>query len=482
MVETKDLIGLSLFFAAALAGIAATCLSPRLRDAAFFLLIVGAAITHKLDINFHSHFWYRGTTRGLEVSLVDAIALSLVVSSLLAPRPGEPRWFWPASLGVMLLFFGYACFSVLIAEPKVYGLFELSKMVRGLLIFQAAALFVRSERELAILTLALCCVMCLEGALSVKQRYLDGIYRVTGTIENENSFSMYLCLVAPVLAAASLSPLPRPLRWFCGLALAFASLSIVLTISRAGIPIFALVVLGATVMCMSWRITLKKIAATALISLAVAGLVYKSWDTLKARYTEASLSQEYLDESVEGRGYYLRQAKVIMEDRFLGVGLNNWSYWVSKKYGQQLGKSYEDYDDLDYAPNKDLLPSFYYAAPAHNLGALTVGEIGVPRLLLFGLVWLRWFSLGAGFLFRRAFDAQRQFAVAIFFGAGGVFLQSLTEWTFRQTHIYLTFHLLIGVLASLCYLRRRAQRRGAPLRQTPAPEEEAVLSYEPAGA
>jgi len=458
-----------------------TSMSQRIRDVAFFLLIVGAAITHKLDVNIDSYFWYRGTTRGFELSLVDVIALSVVVSSLLAPQPGEARWFWPAGLGAMLIFFGYACFSVAIAEPKVYGLFELSKMVRGLLIFLAGALYVRSERELANLTLALCCVMCIEGVVSIKQRCLDGIYRVTGTIENENSFSMYLCLVGPVLAAAGLSTLPRVLRWFCGVALAASTLSIFLTISRAGIPVFAMVVLGTTLLCMTWRITLKKVAATVLIPVGVAGLIYKSWDTLKARYTEATLAEEYLDESVEGRGYYLRQAKAIMDDRLFGVGLNNWSYWVSKKYGQQLGKAYEDYDDLTYAPNKELLPSFYYAAPAHNLGALVVGELGVPGLLLFGLVWLRWFSMGVGFLWRRSFDAQRQLAVGIFFGTWGVFLQSVTEWTYRQTHIYMTFHLLLGVLASLCYLRRRAKRQESRTRGERTLNEPA-LPYEPVAA
>jgi O-antigen ligase len=482
LVETKDLIGLSLFLPAAVLGVGLTCVSPRLRDLAFFLLVVGAAVTHKLDINFHSHFWYRGTTRGFELSLVDVIAFSIVVSSLLAPRPEEPRWFWPASLGMMLLFFGYACLSVLAAEPKIYGLFELSKMARALLIFLAGALYVRSERELAVLTLALCCVMCVEGAVSIKQRYLDGIHRVTGTIENENSFSMYLCLVAPVLAAAGLSTLPRALRWFCGLALVFATLSIFLTISRAGIPAFALMVLGVVFLGASWRITLKKVAATGLIAVSVAGLVYKTWGTLKARYTESTLAEEYLDETIEGRGYYLRQAKVIVDDRFFGVGLNNWSYWVSKKYGQQLGKAYEDYDDLTYSPSKEVLPSFYYAAPAHNLAALTVGELGVPGLLLFGIVWLRWLSLAAGFLWRRSFDAPRQIAVGIFFGTCGVGLQSLTEWTYRQTHIFMTFHLLLGVLASLCYLRRTTRQRKSLALDERTLDPRATPPYEPVPA
>ena len=475
-METKDLIGLILLLAAVFIGCGLTCVSLRLREAAFFLMIVGAAMTHKVDINFFTHYWYRGTTRGLEVSLVDIIALSVLVSSILAPRAGQARVFWPASLGALLLLFVYAACSVCFAEPKVYGLFELSKMARGIVIFLAAACFVRTRRELVVLALALGCVMCLEGALSIKQRYLDGVHRVTGSLENENSFSMYLCLVGPVLAAAALSTLPRLLRWLCAVALALATLSVLLTISRAGIPSFAAVVFGTALFCTSWRITVQKIAALVFIPLALTGLVYKSWDTLRARYAEATFEEEYLDENIEGRGYYLRQARAIVEDRFFGVGLNNWSYWVSKDYGHRLGKKYVDYDSLD-TPSRDDAYNYNFAAPAHNLAALTVGELGVPGLALLGLLWLRWFSVGFGALWRRSLLIERQLAVGIFFGLWGVFLQSVTEWTFRQTHIYLTVHLLAGVLAALCYWRRKERQRAT---NRPASTRPPVLSYEPA--
>ena len=456
-MEAKDLIGGSIFFAATLFGAVVTCFSFRARGVAFFLMIALAAISYKLDVNFQSQYWYRGTTRGLEFSLVDILAWSVLVSSLLFPPAGAKRWFWPGGLVLMLLFFSYACVNVAFSDPRIYGVFELSKMLRGILVFLAAALFVRTERELAILVFALCCAICLEGAVALKQRLLDGVYRVPGTIDDPNSFSMYLCTVAPVFVAAATSTLPKWLRWFSVASLGAASVSIVLTISRAGIPIFALVVLGAAIFCMSWRITLKKIGATALIGLCLAGLLYKSWDLLKYRYTNDSLESEYLDANkFESRGYFLRLAKVIADDRFFGVGLNNWSYWVSKKYGVQLGTPYEDYDDLTYAPSKLLLPSFHYAAPAHNLGALVVGELGVPGLVLFALVWLRWLQMGASFLRPRTPDAMRRIGVGIFFGACGTFLQSLTEWVFRQPHIFLTLHAMLGALASLYWIKRKA--------------------------
>src|SRR5688572_8512150 len=125
-------------------------------------MVAGVVVTHKLDINFLSHFWYRGTTRGLEVSFVDILAVAVLVSSVVFPRPGLARWYWPASLGLLLLFFGYSVLSVVVSEPRMNGVFELSKMVRGIVFFLAAALFVRSERELRILILGLGCAMCFE--------------------------------------------------------------------------------------------------------------------------------------------------------------------------------------------------------------------------------------------------------------------------------------------------------------------------------
>ena len=50
---------------------------------------------------------------------------------------------------------------------------------------------------------------------------------------------------------------------------------------------------------------------------------------------------------------------------------------------------------------------------------------------------------------------MRRLGVGIFFALLGVFLQSLTEWVFRQTPIIMTFHALVGTMASLYYLRHR---------------------------
>jgi hypothetical protein len=193
-------------------------------------------------------------------------------------------------------------------------------------------------------------------------------------------------------------------------------------------------------------------------------LFVKIWPSLKARYAEASLEEEYLDKTVEGRGYYLRLAKLIVSERFFGVGLNNWSYWVSKSYGARVGRPYEDYDRHKKAAEEERVWEFDYAAPAHNLGALTLGELGLPGLVLFILLWIRWFQMGSVFLWKRSTGTLYRIGTGIFFCICGIFLQSLTEWVYRQTQIFLTFNLLLGTLAALYYAKRQPLRQPAATR------------------
>src|SRR6185312_11020127 len=367
------------------------------------------------------------------------------------------------------------------SDPKLSGLFALSKMVRGVIFFLAAAMFIRSEREVGILVLALCCAVCFEGLIALKQS-IGGYLRVPGTLDDPNSLSMYLCMVTPIFVAAANSTLPKFIKAFCIVSIIAAGCTILLTVSRAGIPIFAFVVILTTFMCMSSRITIKKVAGAALITLCIGGLLFKSWDLLETRYTTDSLKREYTDASAfESRGYYLRLAGLIMHEHFYGVGLNNWSYWVSKKYGAEIGPAYSDYDELYYTPTK-FRPNRTYAAPAHSLAALTVGELGIPGLLLFALVWLRWFQMGLPFLWPRVPNTTRRLGVGIFFGTMGIFLQSITEWVYHQTHIFLTFHIMLGTLAALYWMRKQELKQSRELESheefIAEEEEEEIGEYE----
>ena len=462
-MDAKTLFGLTVIPAGFLGGIAAACVSRRIRDLFFVMLVALAPLIERLDLNYLSREWYRGTSRGFEISILDILALSLLVSTLLIPRRDEEsRVYWPASLGLMLLYFLYACFNVAISEPKLFSLFELFRMFRGLILVLAVALFVRSERELRLFIVGLALMVCYEGLLALKQRYLEGIHRVPGTLIESNSLSVLLCTTTPVMVTALTSRLPRALKCLCACAIPLALVAEIMTISRAGVTIMSLVLFLATVSTITFRITPRTVAITLVVVLGVAGLAAKSWSTLSERFGESTMEQEYGNKKNMGRGYYLRMARAIGKDYFFGVGLNNWSYWVSNKIGPQHGYKFVPYKGTDREPS-DQVPSDSnvdeaQAAPAHNLGALTLGELGIPGLALFTLVWLRWFQMGASFLWRRDPDPMRRMGVGLFFGFCGMFLQCLTEWVFRHLPLYYTIHIMLGVLMGLYYLKRKAAR------------------------
>lgn len=467
-METKHYIALVVFVAMGCGSILLSLLSRRWRDFAFLLVVAGAVLAERgpADVNFLGQYWYRGTSRGIGLSVIDVLAFGVLVASLLAPTYPRRRWFFPAGLGLFGLYFLYCIFSVLQAYQPMFGLWELANIPRAILIMLAAAAFVRTRRELGIIVLGLGLAVGVQALYAFKQRFLGGMYRPPGTLDHANSLSMYLCTISPVLLAAALADWNKYLRWFALAAAIVASATIVLTLSRAGLPIFAFVMTGTAVMCTTWRITRRKIMVVMAISLGAGLMLAKSWDMLVVRFGSASLEEELIAIDGENRGIYWRWAKMMVDDHPLGVGLNNWSYMVSKTYGARVGFHYEDYDDIKVAPEKADIPSIRYAPPAHALAALSLGEIGIPGTLLFMIVWLRWFQVGAMFLIRRLDrDPMHRLGIGILFATAGIFLQSVTEWTYRQPPLFLTFHLLIGALASLHYVRRHR-----PASAEPAPE------------
>jgi len=93
------------------------------RDVFFFAMVSLAVLAERMDVNFFSEAWYRGTTRGIQVTLVEILAFGLLVGCWAARRAPGRRLFWPGSLGPLLLYFAYAGVSVVVSEPKLFGAF-----------------------------------------------------------------------------------------------------------------------------------------------------------------------------------------------------------------------------------------------------------------------------------------------------------------------------------------------------------------------
>jgi len=74
----KNLTGLALIVIGVAGATAVMLFSQRFRDGAIFFMAAFMVLSERLDINFLSHEWYRGTTRGIEFSLFDILAIGLL--------------------------------------------------------------------------------------------------------------------------------------------------------------------------------------------------------------------------------------------------------------------------------------------------------------------------------------------------------------------------------------------------------------------
>ena len=100
---------------------------------AFYAVILPVMIFNQVSINFFSHETYRGTSRGMEVSLVYLMALAMLVGMVLLyrRRPLVPD----TGCKLYMIYFLLCIPSLVNADNLLFSWFELWKMVMMYLIF-----------------------------------------------------------------------------------------------------------------------------------------------------------------------------------------------------------------------------------------------------------------------------------------------------------------------------------------------------------
>jgi O-antigen ligase len=433
----------------------------RFHDFIFMFLVFGTCMPAGLfgfptDINFLSREWYRGSTRGIEISYLDLLAVVLLVSSIaVRQKEGRKLFIWPPTYTLLVIFFGWCALNVAVfSDPKIFGLFELTKIMRSMLLFIAVVTYIRSPREIQLFVWALVGTIFYEAIICLRDRYLWGVHRVQGTLGHPNSLSMYALQCVPIFVVSYFAKdIPRMLRWACLPAFMAAAGCVLLTISRTGFAALLLLSAGAFLLGTGFRPTLRNVSIACLGALLVSLMVVKSWDTIMSRLGGFDFQEEYLTEEGD-RGTYFRQAAPAIEDKpFTGIGLNNWSWSISKTYGPMAGFPMDPYPSLHHAPGGG-----WQVAPAHNFFLLTITELGVPGLLILVafLIQSLWIT-GIALIGKRDIlvDLIR---LGAFLSLCGVLLQSFTEWEFRQTPMYFLGHIVMAVGASLHYHLRKARK------------------------
>lgn len=442
-MEMKYIIFLAGLFLCVPAGIIAASLSRRIQEIVLMACVFSTALIDSIDINIMERWWYRGTTRAIEISFVDFFVLVLFFSTLLSGFRGKSRLSWPAGLGLMLVFFLYCSFSVLFSSPQLFGVFELTKMMRGLLAFLAVSLYVRSPRDVYVCIVAMGVVLVFQGCWAVLQRYFWGYMRVRGSFVHPSALANYCCLLAPLLLAVALAKVNLLLRGLCILGWTLAVVATILSITRMAI-ITLIFVSFAVLMCtLSTHFNPKRLSLVALLGIVGLGLFIRGYDRMMERHAAMVALEEAGVEGAGRRVYYVEALNMANSNAF-GVGLNNWSWWLSEEKGYPYHSTEEPGDG-------------YRAVMAHSAFALALGELGWPGLFIFIALWLQWLFLSGRFLFVRKPDLLTNVLVGCFFSVMAAAFSAMTEHNFRSQLFFIVFNMVLGLMVAVRRMKKDSE-------------------------
>ena len=100
---------------------------------AVYAVILPVMMFHQVSINFFSHETYRGTSRGMEVSLVYLIAAAMLVAMLILYR--KKPLFPDKGSKIYLVYFLLCIPSLINADNTLFAWFELWKMIMMYIVF-----------------------------------------------------------------------------------------------------------------------------------------------------------------------------------------------------------------------------------------------------------------------------------------------------------------------------------------------------------
>jgi hypothetical protein len=412
-----------------------------------------------LSINLMSREGYRMATRGFELGLFDMCTIALFFIMVLQPREHRFRWFPPLTIayGIYITFIiiswlqapgsipvpadvydanttdAYKFYNYF--ETGLYPLFELSKILRGGLTYLVVVNFLRDEERLRSLIGALLIVTFVITIEALIGRYIRGYHRISATLGHPNSLGTFMGMMGTFMFGVAIFRSTFLSSGTFAIATAGALVSVLLTISRGALSAMILGLWMDVSALFHRYLNFKNFTILFVGSLAVLGLFFMAADTLTSRF----LVQQDAVSDIEYRGLYNKEAKMMARDHVFGVGLGNFSTYSWLKYGRAVGLN-------------------EYGTPAHNLWYLTLGELGFPGLIAFIFFWLRFYSIGMPFLFRRR--TALIYAVAASSVAASMIghIQNMLQLSYRQTSIYMLNQILIGVVVAAWYIDRDSRR------------------------
>lgn len=408
-----------------------------LLSALIFSPILGAAAS----INFYSMEDYRGPERGFEVTLTDLIALSLVAEMLLK-RSRQVSWL-PFNSLFMAVFFLVACVATVLAPVPVFGAFALFKFLRIYLVFWCVVNCLKTGVDRQYVWLGFVGIGLVLMVLALKQKYIDGLYRINGPFDHSNSIPLFVNLIMPALLIWGLCDRAMS-KWRVAISVVAAlgmTFAVVATFSRAGTALAGLCLVGGLVLVNLRSRSVRVTATSALVALALVAGAAKAAASFIDRMLNAPEASEHAREEFNDA------ARMMVADRpYFGIGLNNFSHVLTS-----VGR---------YRENLVVMSNEEQAGVCHHIYWLMTAETGYVGLTAFVLMIGRfaWLAL------RRSYGSRSVEGLALFgffLGFCALHASGTLEWAFRITPVTYMFGIAAAMTVSFATVvaKQRAQSR-----------------------
>ena len=396
-------------------------------------LILPLWVFNKTAINFFSKEEYRGTSRGLEVSIIYIVAVILICTVFTIKGMQNP--FPDRGSRLYLLYFLLCLPSLFNAGTLSVSIFELWKMVMIYLVFVAVYYYLKfSNGDFDIIMYGVGALTVI-NFFSMLSQHFSGIYQPRGIFPHQNSMAMFMMMAGTLFFARYFNNNEKWRSTLFFILFGMASVALVRTYSRGAIACYPLSMLIVLLFSLRYTFSIKKMYVTSALALiAVVGTLYFLPRVIN-RFQSAP------KESGNTRKDLALVAKNMIVDKPIrGVGINNWGYAINPPY------TYSDFRREARRMSDEKKDGI-----VETVYLLVAAECGLPCFFIF-LCWLGYYWVISLRLIKKLKGSSHFYLpVGVFGGLTGVMLQSALEWVLKQ-QMNLIF--LLITFAMLSYLNK----------------------------
>ena len=397
---------------------------------AFLAVLLPVIAFNQVSINFFSHETYRGTSRGMEISLVYLIALAMLIGMLIMYR--KKPLFPDTGSKIYLVYFLLCIPSFINADNTLFSWFELWKMIMMYIVFLCSYYYIYNTGDFLTAMIGFGIVATITF-LSVVIQHIKGIHQANGLFPHQNSMAMYMCLIAPVFFAYFFNRNKGWKRFLFAAFFLMASAACMRSYSRGAMVCLPIGCIITALLSLRYQFHMRKIQILLPIVLICFFGALLLLPNIINRFENAP------KESLMTRQNLAASAWNMMCDKpIVGVGLNNWGIKINPPY---------PYCEYRYG-NKRIAKDFKEGIVETSY--LLVGsECGFFALAAF-LAWLGYYYITACKLVKRLRRTNLFYIPAgIVGGLTAIYLQSTLEWVMKQQVNFIQMMILFAAISIL---------------------------------